>query len=86
MNLIKKFIEWWFHVPLVVAGQRWQWSEFYNEPINPFDPKSGKRFILKVLEVKDGWMRYEYEDGSTSSDRISKLYKGYILLADGEKE
>jgi hypothetical protein len=86
LNLALSYIKNLFRKPEVKVGQRWQWVEFYNEEINPFDPKSGKRFIITVRQIKDGWMEYEYDDGSIASSRISKVYSGWILLAEGEKE
>lgn len=83
---LKKYIESLFHVPLVAVGQRWQWVEFYKEAVNPFEPESGKRFIVTITDIIDGWVRYEYRDGSVGSDRVNKFYTGWVLLKDGEKE
>lgn len=78
-NLFRKII------PLVEVGQRWQDKSFYNHEVDPFNPSEWWIFIVTIKEIKDGWIKGTFEDGSGPyTTKISDLRFRYKLLKDNE--
>lgn len=62
----------------IKVGQRYEYVGYYMDPF-----ERGKR-IIKILDIKEGYVLYEYEKSSSLlfSMELEDIVKRYVLITD----
>ena len=62
----------------IKVGQRYEYKNYFKDPF-----ERGKH-VIKILDVKEGYALYEYEEKLyiRSSESLEDIVKKYILITD----
>lgn len=62
----------------IKVGQRYEYKNYFEDPF-----ERGKH-VIKILDIKEGYALYEYEEKLyiRSSESLEHIVKKYILITD----
>lgn len=65
----------------IKVGQRYEYEGYF---MNPFERK---KYIVRILDIEEGYALYKYENGSGTlySIELEDIVRGYILITDSNK-
>lgn len=65
----------------IKVGQRYESRTYF---MNPFERR---KYIVRILDIEEGYALYKYENGSGTlySIELEDIVRGYILITDSNK-